>query len=160
MSTNLLSTFLQAPYLRTSRSFPVDPQALSVEIDRSYIDVANAVNSRTIGIFPINMPVATGEYWYLGGTSQRQQSVRQVFTFTTTTSINHNIQNIIPGQFTKCTGSYTDGTNTYGLIFGTSISIIGQILFYITSTQIVFVVDGGAPALSSGTVVLEWLLQF
>ena len=137
----------------------MDAQALSVEIDRSYVDIANAVNNRTIGLFPVNKPIATGEYWYMSGSNVRQQTVRQVFYFTSTTSITHNIMNIIPGQFTKCLGSYTDGTNTYGLIFGTNVAVVGQILFYITSTQIVFVVGAGAPSLTSGTIVLEWLLQ-
>ena len=79
--------------------------------------------------------------------------------FTATTAIDHNIKGTTPGQFINCFGSYTDATNTYGLIFGTSVAIAGQITFYVTPTQIVFVVGGGAPALTSGIIVLEWLSQ-
>ena len=43
-----------APYLRTSREFPEDPKKLTLQISKSYIEIANAVNSRTISIFPIS----------------------------------------------------------------------------------------------------------
>ena len=56
----------QVAFLRTTRNFPLDdPQQLSVEINRSYVDIANAVNTRTIGIFPTNMAAQGGESWFL-----------------------------------------------------------------------------------------------
>lgn len=123
-----------------------------------YVDVAGAVNERTIGLFPVNRPAQTGNSFYLVK-NQKQQTLRQVYTFTATTAIDHNIKGTTPGQFINCYGSYTDATNTYGLIFATSVAIAGQITFYVTPTQIVFVVGGGAPALTSGVIVLEWLSQ-
>ncbi len=154
MSTNFVN---QVAYLRTSREFPEEIHQLTVEINKTYVDIANAVNARTIGLFPVNRPAQTGESWYL--TSTRQQTFRQVYTFTTTASIAHGISSTQVNRFTRCFGTYTDGTNWYGLIHGTSVAVAGQILFYITPTQIVFVVGGGAPALTSGTIVLEWLSQ-
>ena len=153
MSTNVIN---QVPYLRTSREFPEDLQPLAVQVNKSYVDIANAVNNRIIGLFPINRPAITGESWYLIN-NQRQQTLRQVYTFTTTASINHNVNVIDPNQFTRCFGSYTDGTNSFGLFWGTSVAIAGQITFYITATQIVFLVGAGAPALTEGRIVLEWL---
>ncbi len=148
----------QVAYLRTSRNFPEEPSQLVVEINKCYVDIANAVNARTIGIFPTNRPAITGESWFLVNNA-RQQTFRQVYTFTATTAINHGIANVTPGQFTKCSGSYTDGTNTYGLFFASSVAIAGQITFYVTTTQIIFLVGAGAPALTSGRIVLEWLSQ-
>jgi hypothetical protein len=151
-------TIQRSPYLRNQRDFPPDDmKALAVEIDKAYIDIAQRVNERTIGVFPLNFSVATGEKWYITGSSSGQQTLRQVFTFTGTTSITHGIRVSSTNSFTNCFGSYTDGTNEYGLIFGTSVAITGQISFYLTSTQIVFVVDAGAPALTSGRIVLTWL---
>lgn len=144
------------PYLRTSRNFPEDPQPLSVELRKMYIDVATAVNSRSIGIFSTAI-IITGNTWYIQGGNLKQQTLRQVYTFSATTAINHGIQNVIPGQFVDCFGSYTDGTSTYGLVFGTSVAVAGIVQFYVTATQIVFVVGAGAPALSSGRICLEWL---
>lgn len=123
-----------------------------------YIDVASAVNSRTIGLFPVNRPAQTGNSYFIIN-NQKQQTLRQVYTATTTASINHNVIGVTPGQFINCFGSFTDGTNSYGLIYGSNVAIAGQISFYVTSTQIVFLTGGGAPALTNLTVVLEWLSQ-
>lgn len=155
MTANL---FNQVPYLRTSREFPDDPKKLILELNKSYLDTANAVNNRTIGIFTTNNPVVTGESWFINN-SQRNQSIRRVYTFTTTAAINHGINVVTPTQFSRCFGDYTDGTNSYGLFWATSVAIAGQITFYLTSTQIIFVVGGGAPALTSGKITLEWLSQ-
>lgn len=153
MSSNVVN---QMPYIRSSRQFPQDPQALQVELDKSYIDIASAVNLRVIGIHATVRPSITGEQWFIAN-NRMQQTLRQVYSFTATTAINHNIPNVIPGQFLHCYGSYSDSTNTFGLIFGTSVAIAGQISFYVTSTQIIFVVGAGAPALTSGVIVLHWV---
>ncbi len=148
----------QTPYLRTSRDFPEESHQLSVELERAYIDIAAKVNERIIGIFPTNRPAVTGSSYYLTGQT-RQQELRQVYVFTSTASINHGINVINPNQFTGYQGTYTDGTNSYGLIFGSNTAIAGQISFYLTATQIVFVTGAGAPTLTSGTIVLSWLSQ-
>lgn len=153
MTSNITN---QVAYLRTTREFPDQPYELSVEINKAYVDTSAAVNVRTIGIHPVNKAAITGESFYLVN-NQKQQTLRQVYTFTTTAAITHGIKFVVAGQFTKCTGSYTDGTNTYGLFFATSVAIAGQITFYVTATQIIIVVGGGAPALTSGRIILEWL---
>lgn len=153
MSSNFVN---QTPFLRTTRKFPEEIQALQVEIDKSYLDIANVVNDRTIGIFPINRPAITGESWFLQG-NKKQQTIRQTYTFTTTTSFAHNIQLITFPNIVRAFGSYTDGTYTYGLVFATSISVAGQIGFYVTSSQVVFTTGAGAPGLTSGLITIEWL---
>lgn len=156
MSTNVIN---QVAYLRTSRSFPNDDvKQLAIETNKAYIDIANAVNSRTISIFSTNVPAINGESWFLVN-NQRQQAFRRVYTFTTTANIPHGITIVEPGQFTRGFGTYTDGTDSFGLTFGTSVAVAGIITFYVTSTNIVFSVGAGAPALTSGKLVLEWLSQ-
>lgn len=147
----------RSPFLRTSRNFPEEAQPLSVENNKSYVDIANAVNSRVIGTFATGNSTVTGESWFVTN-NQKQQSLRQVYDITSTSAINHNITN-----FTQISpnsrGSYTDGTNWYGLPFATSVAVAGLITFYVTTTQIMFVSGAGAPSLTSGTIVLEWLSQ-
>jgi hypothetical protein len=143
-------------YIRTSREFPPDLEELGREMNRGWIEIANATNNRTIGMFPTNKPAQTGESWFLN-TNQKQQTLRQTYMFTATTSINHGITVTDPDQFTRCFGSYTDGTNSYGLIWGTTIAVAGLITFYQTSSQIIFVIGAGAPALISGRITLEYL---
>lgn len=154
MSSNFVN---DVPYLRVSRQFPPEVAQLAIEVNKSYLDIANAVNNRTIGIYSPNRPSVTGESWFL--TPQRRQSIRQVYPFSSTSAINHGVDVIDPNQFTLCYGSYTDGTNSYGLVFGTSVSVAGIIQFYLTSTQIIFVSGAGAPSLTNGKIVLEWMSQ-
>lgn len=148
----------QVAYLRTTREFPKDPNELTVELNKAYIDIASAVNTRTISTFNVNRGTINGENWFLSG-NQRQQALRQVYGFTTTTAINHGLNLNRIDRFTRCFGQYTDGTNWYGLINSSNTAITGQISFYITPTQIVFLTGAGAPSVIKGQVVLEWLSQ-
>lgn len=151
------NTISNVSYLRTSRSFPTDDvRQLSVELSKSYIDIANVVNSRVIGIFAMNRPNVTGESWFF--TSARQQSQRQVYTFTATGNIPHGltlseIYQISPKSY----GSFTDGTNWYGTIYASSVTIAGEVTFYVTPTNIVVLSGAGAPVITKGTIVLEWI---
>ncbi len=145
----------QTPFLRTSRDFPREIQELSDVLSKTYIDIASMVNNRTIGIFPINRPAINGESWFI--TSQRQQGLRQIYTFTSTGNIPHGIVINSVERFTKPSGSFTDGTNWYGAIYGSTTPIPNQISFYITSTNIVVLAGVGAPAITKGTIILEWI---
>lgn len=165
MSTNVTN---QVAFLRTTREFPEDLHQFTVEVNKTYVDIANAVNNRTISIFPTNRPAINGESWFLTG-NQRQQGLRQIYALPSTIvngstiDIGFKISSI--SQFTsKCYGSFTDGTNWYGLIYASNIAITAQISFYITlngasttSDQVTFRVGAGAPAIASGTLVLEWI---
>lgn len=151
----------QVPYLITSRDFPEDGKELSVVLNRAYIDIANAVNSRTIGIFTLNKPTITGEVWNMTSNT-RFQSFRQVYTFTSTSDISIGFKFSKVSSFIKFTGTFTDGTSWFGLIPASSLAIAGQISFYLTtgsatSDVIKFVTGAGAPTLTSGTIVIEWL---
>jgi hypothetical protein len=148
----------QTPFLRTSRNFPLEMQPLAVELSRSYVDIAEKMNDRIIGIYPTNTPAITGESWFL--TSHKQQTLRKIFTFTAAGNIPHgliwtSIAQISPNSY----GSFTDGTNWYGAIFGSSTAIAGQVSFYVTPTNVVVLSGAGVPAISSGIINLEWLSQ-
>lgn len=155
MSTNVVN---QVPYLRTSRDFPTEIEQLTVEINKAYVDTANAVNNRIISLFPTTRPAINGESWFITN-NQRQQGFRQVYAFTTTANIAHGINFVNVERFTRNYGEFTDGTNWYGLINGSNVAIAGQISFYVTPTNIVFLTGGGAPALTKGNIVLEWISQ-
>jgi len=150
------SPFNVYPYLISSRQFPKEIEGLSNEVTRSYIDIANMVNNRTIGIFPTARQAVTGDSWYLNSI-KRNQTLRQVYTFTSTASIAHGVTTGAIVSFSRCYGTFTDGTNWYGLVFSGSTAVAGQILFYLTPTNIVFSVGAGAPTLTSGIIVLEWI---
>lgn len=156
MSSNVVN---QTAFLRTSKEFPEELHQLSFEVNRTYVDIANAVNNRTIGIYPTNRPAVTGNSYFL--TTNRKQTFRQIYAVTPADIaagfITHNIPNVFPGQFINCFGSYTDGTDNFGLFFASSVLIAGQITFYVSATQIILLPDAGAPVLTTGLIVLEWI---
>lgn len=155
----------QVAFLRTTRNFPEDLKQLTIEVNKTYVDIANAVNVRTIGLFPTNRPALTGESWYLSG-NQRRQSLRQIYQFTSTVDINIGFKLSEIDSISKNTyGSYTDSTgNWYGAIFGSNVAIAGQISFFLfvnagssSSDLIRFLVGAGAPTLTKGVIDLEWI---
>lgn len=165
MSSNI---FNQVAFLRTTREFPEDLHQLTVEVNKTYVDIANAVNNRIISLFPTGRSVLNGENWFLNS-SMKQQGLRQVYIVPSgivtgsTIDLGFKISSI--SQFSpKCYGTFTDGTQWYGIIFGSSTAITGQISFYLfvngastKSDQIKFVVDGAAPTITYGTVLIEWM---
>ncbi len=153
MTTNIVN---QVAYLRTTWEFPEKADNLVNELSRSYLETAASINVRTIGIFTVNKAAITGESWFITK-NQKQQGFRQVYNVTSTAAINHGLSLTEISRFTRAYGAYTDGTNWYGFIFGNNVAIAGQISFYVTPTQIVFLVGAGAPTLTLGTVVLEWI---
>lgn len=160
----MTSILKESAYLRVQRNFPSDnPQALSVEVDRAYCDTATKVNLRTIGVFPVNKPTVTGERWFFNAinqTSNNQQTLRQVYTFTAAGNIAHGIDTTGIFGFSKIYGVFTNGTNWYPLPYVDVVAANNQVNVIVTPTNIVITAGAGAPpAITSGFVVLEWLSQ-
>lgn len=151
MSTNVVNS---VAFLRTSRNFPVDSQALSVEINKSYVDIANAVNVRTIGVFSTNRPSITGNSIYL--TNQRQQTLRQIYPISGAGNYPHGINLSQIAGFLDIYGSFTDNTNWYPLPYVATIAA-NQVGVYVDPTNIVITAGAGAPTIVSGWIVLEWV---
>jgi hypothetical protein len=153
-------TLQGSPYLRNQRDFPDDnAKLLAVQVDKAYIEIANAVNSRIIGTFAPNFSIVTGESWYLKGGSQKQQTLRQVYPFSVAGSIAHGITVSSISGFTAIYGTVSDTSgNWYPLPYVDSTSAANQISLQITATNIVITQGAGAPfTIASGFVVLEWL---
>ena len=162
MSINL---FTQVPYLRTSRNFPEDLHQLTVEVNKSYVDIANCVNNRTMSIFTTQVAVVNGESWFINGI--KHQGFRATYQIGALSifpaSIPHfiNFSNLF--EFVRCFGSYTDGTNYYGAIYGSNVAIAGQISFYLTPNSgttpgdIVILAGAGAPTVINLVITLEWI---
>ena len=148
-------TINQVPYLSNAKEFSKEAENLAYDVNRAYVSIANAMNSRTIGIFPANKPAATGEGWYLSGT--KQQTLRQVYSISAAGSIPHGIDTTVIAGFTKMYGTFTNGTNFYPLPLVDTAAITSQISVHVTATDIVITAGVGAPALTSGFIILEWL---
>ena len=145
-----------SPYLPRQRNFPNDSaQELGVELDKAYIDIANRVNERTIGLYSTNLPSITGEAWFLKGQPRKQQTLRQVYEFTGTASFAHGINFANVATFTKITGIGFDGTNYFPIPY-LSTNPAFDLGIFVSPTQIIL--DPGASrTVTSGIIILEWL---
>jgi len=162
MASNIVN---QQAYLRTSREFPDDDvYQLALEVNKAYVDTSNAINYRTIGMFPTKRPAINGESWFI--TSARQQGFRQVYPFTQaelTASggvIPHRIKNFDNLIFTRIYGTFTDGSVWYPLPYvNTAGGVASQISLSVDSTNINVTEGGGGsqPVVDNGYVVLEWI---
>lgn len=155
MSSNIVN---QVPYLRTSRNFPQEAQPLSVEMNKSYVDVANAVNNRTIGIYTINRPCVNGESWFITS-GQKQQAFRQIYDISSTAAFNHNINFQNVERFTVIRGIGFDGTNYYPIPYVSPVAAADNMGLFVSPTQVVITTGAGSPVLTKGTIILEWLSQ-
>lgn len=148
----------QIPYLRVQRTFPEEAQPLSVELDKTYIDVANAVNQRTIGSFASTLSYATGEQWYLSPIDRRLQGYRLVVPITGAGSYPHGITTSNVIAFVRLWGVFTNGTNWYPLPYVDVTGANNQVSLSLTPTNVVVTSGAGAPpAITSGNVVVEWI---
>jgi hypothetical protein len=155
MSNNVVN---QVAFLQTTRIFPKDAELLSVELGKSYIDIAATVNSRIISIFPTVHPAITGEQWFIKN-NLKQEGLRQVYPITGTGSYPHGINLSAIGGFTKIYGTFTDGTSWYPLPFVSVVAANNQVNLFVGGTNIFVTGGGGAgqPVVLSGFVVLEWI---
>jgi hypothetical protein len=129
-----------------------------VELDKTYVDVSNAVNARVIGIFASGSSSVTGESWFLQPNLKRQ-TLRQVYVITGAGSYPHGINlNKIFG-FTRIWGTFRDSGGTwYPLPYVDVASATNQVSILVNSTNIVITAGGGTPpSIASGTVALEWM---
>jgi hypothetical protein len=154
-------TIQTSPFLQRQRNFPVeDLQVLGVEIDKTYIDIASRVNERTIGIYATNIPIQTGESWYFTGNSNKQQTLRQVYSITSYAAFNHGINFSSVSTFTVIRGIGYDGTNYFPLPYVSGAAVANQVGLLVTPTQVTFSNGAGAPVIKSGFILLEWLSIF
>lgn len=147
----------RTPYLRTTREFPEDLHQLTVEVNRCYSDIAQAVNARSIGLFPTTNPAITGNIYYITA-NRPQYSFRETYIFTSAGPIPHNIDTTRIYGFVSITGMFTDGTSWYPLPYVDVVDVTNQINVIITSSDIVITAGGGMPpSISSGIITLEWI---
>ncbi len=160
-------TLQTSPYLREQRQFPNDDlRELSNQTDHAYIDIAQKVNVRTIGLYALNFQIVTGESWYFTGQPNKLQTLRQIYNFTGAGNIPHGINFTTIFQFSpRSYGSFYDNAdptlrNYYGAIYASNVAIAGQVSFYVTPTNIVVLAGAGAPTIVAGVIDLEWISQF
>jgi len=153
------------PYLPTSRNFPVsDLIQLEPELTKSYIDIARAVNLRTIGIFE-TVQIITGERWFSIDpldVNNKRQTYRKVFPFGTiaagtTLLIAHGLTGI--NEFTKISGTCVTDMPDYRPIPYATNTVNSAIELNVDNTDIIITVGALSPNIIKGIIILEYLLN-
>lgn len=147
----------KVPFLQLQKEFATDSmQVLGVNLDKTYIDIANRVNERIIGIFAQNTQIITGERWSLNPDTNQVQTLRK--TFRETATFAHNIATANVLMFTRIYGVGYDGTNWFPLPYVDSTAANNQISIVVSPTQVVITPGGGTPpTLTDAIIVVEYL---
>lgn len=170
MSTS--ATSIQVPYLPTSRQFPEEAKELNGVLSKSYVEIAQAMNRRTIGAFN-TFQVVTGDQYYsttnnnVHNPIQFRQAYRKVFPFGAiaqgaTLTIQHAITGIVQTVhlYGNCiTDVSVDATGKYKPIPYVSLTLNRQIQLFMNDTIITIANGAGADNILSGTIIVEYLLN-
>lgn len=153
-----MNNIVKTGFLRTSREWPKEIDKLVVTIDKTYIEIADKVNSRTIGIYPTNRPAITGNGYFFS--NAKQDSFRQIYPITASGSFPHNIDTKFVDYFGAIYGIFTDGTIWYSLPYVDVVNVTNQIALTVDSTNFIITPGAGTPpTISRGFVVLEWIAR-
>lgn len=166
---------ISAPYIPTSTKFPLDPEQLQQTQTKRDIEIAQAVNKRTIGSY-YEAQIVTGNLYYsltnnnIENPIQFRQSYRQIYVFGAiaagaTLLIAHGITGIteIVNLYGNC---ITDGsvvalaTAKYEPIpFVSTANVNQQVSLYMDDTNITIINGAGNNNILSGSIITEYLLN-
>lgn len=161
---------IKTPYLEINRTFPQDPGTLTNTLGKTYFEIAYAVNARTIGIFD-KFQVVTGERWFATAPvniqapqlPDKRQTYRQVYTFGTiaaggNATFPHNITGVT--AFTRIYGTAITTLPDYRPIpYTDAVAATNQIQINVNATNVIVTNGSTAQPITSGIVVLEYLLN-
>jgi hypothetical protein len=147
---------MSSPFVYTYRQFPTDdPHNLEKQLVNVAIQYGVAINQRTIGTFDLAV-VPDGERWFAAGNTKLRDGQRLVVQVSDANLIvNHGINMI--NQVTRLYGAFFDGAFWQPLPYVDVLAATNQIGLKVSATQIIVTKGAGAPSISSGVVVLEFL---
>ena len=152
-----------APYLRTTEVFPEDQSQLLIKHTNVYSNVANAVNVREIGIYDLQ-ELLSGKKWFNTTNLQNMRSVyRKVFQIGPINAgaiqtIAHGISGIV--AFTHMYGTCITSVVDYRPIpYVDETVVTNQIRLNCSGTNLIIANGATAPGITSGSIVLEYLLN-
>lgn len=163
---------MSTPFVPVYRQFPAnDAHNLEKQLVNQSVQFANAINNRTVSNFQLHVDgdsqmLPNGERWFpTAAQSTTPQRLRDGFrlvvqvsdTPTVVLAVNHNITQI--NQVTRLYGAFFDSVNSVWLPlpYVDVLAAANQIGLKVSSTQIIVTKGAGAPSISNGIVVLEYL---
>lgn len=149
-------------YLPTYKNYTLEQGALQDALARDYVKIAYAVNTRTNGIFE-TVRTQCGDQYPDPDTNQDKLFVfRQLYTIDETIAagasltIEHGITNLI--QFVRIYGSCITSVPDFRPLPHPSVTANANIEIIPDYTNITINNGAGGPDITSGTIVLEYLM--
>lgn len=144
------------PFIATSTYFPDDFEEFRVTFLALYRDIALNVNTREVGIYDLQ-EFLTGENWFTTGNPQvKRKTFRKVFEFSDANlNFAHGITGIV--LCTHIYGAATNGVLFFPIPYVSATAIANQIQIDVSATNVIITKGGGAPAITNGVVILEYL---
>ena len=156
-------------FVSPAETLPQDPSQLLIKLTSMHTDVANAVNIREIALYQQDQEIVTGQQFsVIGSNRQKNLAFRKVYYFGAiaagaTLNIPHNITNLV-----QCTNIYgtciTDIVDYRPIPYSSTAAVNQQISIRVFPSipavnAFIEIINGaGAPNITSGIVVLEYLL--
>jgi hypothetical protein len=171
---------MTTPFVQPYRQFPVDDaRSLERQLVNQGTQYGTAINQRTVGVFelytppeaaPSNAPAPSlpnGERWFPAAAQQRLRDGKRLVVQVSDAvlTVDHNIRLI--NQVTRLYGAFFDGIFWQALPYVDVLAATNQINIKVSNStqppapfvsgQIIVTKGGGAPSISLGIVVLEYL---
>lgn len=152
-----------ASFLNTTEVYPEDESELRIKQTNVYSKISNAVNVREIAIYDLQQ-LLTGQQFFTVGNPQRFRfTYRKVFNIGAiaagaTLTVAHGITN--PIVFTRMYGTCVTAVVDFRPIpYADAAVVTNQISLTCSATNLVIVNGATAPNITSGIIVLEYLLN-
>lgn len=152
---------MTAPFLPNYRFFPLDEKLAQKEHILAWGDLTSAINDREIGNYS-TAEQNTGKKLFPSSSGRAQRDIyRKVFsigniTAGSTSNTAHNLSNL--STVVELKGVLLTASNDFRPIPYVSTTALNEgIELLATSSNIVIVVGGGSPNITSGLVVMEYI---
>lgn len=154
-----------ASFLTIAETFPQDQSQLLVKMTSVHSDIANCVNIREIAQYEDNQQILTGQQFSTHGNPTLKKFVFRKMLYIGayaaggTYNIPHGITGLV--QFTHIYGTcITDAVDYRPIPYTSTVAVANQISIRIDNAgNIVLGVGAGSPNITSGIIVLEYLLN-
>ena len=157
-------TTQQSPFLSTAEVFPEDQSQFLIKMTSIYTDIAQSVNNKEIALYQQNEQLITGQQFSVPGNNEtKKYTFRKVFYIGAigtgaSLSFAHNIAGLV--QFTMMYGTcITNIVDFRPIPYPPTPPGSDEITLKSTSTTVTVSNGASAPPITSGIIVLEYLLN-
>lgn len=150
----------QGYFLDNTLIIPDDKTDLEYLAKTRYTEIADTINLREIGVFPL-AEVETGQQWYTPGNPQQYRQVfRKVIPIGSVaagpgTAVNHGITSI--SRFTNIYGTGNAAGPLYYALPYSEAGGTGNVEVQVSDVSVTVILGATAPALTDVEVVLEYI---